>query len=73
MCADLDVDVIAPAILALLNGVLLSYRIGRPMDWDHIADNYTEFVMQGLRCPAEHSHRRRSARAGRGAPAAPRR
>jgi AcrR family transcriptional regulator len=56
VCPDLDVDVIAPAILALLNGVLLAYQIGRPMDWDHLADNYTEFIMQGLRCPSEHSH-----------------
>jgi AcrR family transcriptional regulator len=77
VCADLDVDVIAPAILALLNGVLLAYRIGRPMDWNHIADNYTEFIMQGLRCPPEHSHRAPPVRPGRGAAsrsaAAPRR
>jgi TetR/AcrR family transcriptional regulator, cholesterol catabolism regulator len=57
VCPDLDADVIAPAILTLLNGVLLAYRTGRHPDWDHLADNYTEFIMQGLRCPPEHTHR----------------
>jgi hypothetical protein len=40
----------------LLNGVLLSHQIGRPMDWDRVADNYTNFIMQGLTCPPSHDH-----------------
>src|SRR5215471_15298354 len=39
VCPDLDVDLVTPGILALLNGVLLSHQIGRPMDWDRVADN----------------------------------
>jgi AcrR family transcriptional regulator len=63
VCPDLDVDVIAPAILAMLNGALTSYRIGRPIDWEHVASNFTNFIMQGLACPPGHNHRAGSVKA----------
>jgi AcrR family transcriptional regulator len=63
VCPDLDVAVIAPAILAMLNGALLSHRIGRPIDWEHVASNFTNFIMQGLACPPSHHHRAGSVKA----------
>jgi AcrR family transcriptional regulator len=66
VCPDLDVNVIAPAILTMLNGALLSHRIGRPIEWAHVATNFTNFIIQGLTCPPSHNHRAASvsARAG---------
>jgi TetR/AcrR family transcriptional regulator, cholesterol catabolism regulator len=58
VCPDRDLDVLAPAILSMMNSVILAHRPARHIDWQHIADEYAAFILQGLSCPASHDHRR---------------
>jgi TetR/AcrR family transcriptional regulator, cholesterol catabolism regulator len=56
VCPTLDLDVMTPAILSMLNSVILAYRPGRAVAWPHVAETYADFVLQGLTCPPSHVH-----------------
>jgi AcrR family transcriptional regulator len=55
-CPDLDSRVMNNAILTMVNTVYMWYVDGQDITVQQIADEYAEFVINGLRCPPGHSH-----------------
>lgn len=55
-CPHHDPRIIGNVMLTTVNGVFLWYRPERDGDLTEIADAYTDYLMNGLRCPADHDH-----------------
>ncbi|MFV0523136.1 MAG: TetR/AcrR family transcriptional regulator [Acidimicrobiales bacterium] len=55
-CAAKDPRVMSNAILTMVNSVFLWYRPDRDDRLDGVAEAYAEFILGGLRCPADHDH-----------------
>lgn len=55
-CPAIDARVIGNIMLTTVNGVFLWYRPGRDGTLAEIADAYTDFLLNGLRCPVDHAH-----------------
>jgi TetR/AcrR family transcriptional regulator, cholesterol catabolism regulator len=63
-CPDVDSRVMNNAILTMVNTVYMWYSVGQEISLQSIATDYGNFTINGLRCPAEHTHRRLADRAG---------
>ena len=55
-CRERDPRVMSNLILTTVNSVFLWYRPERDGSITDIAHSYTDFVVAGLRCPADHDH-----------------
>ncbi len=56
LCPDLDRRIVGNALLTAVNSVYLWYRPGIDAPIEVVAKTYSELLLNGLRCPAEHVH-----------------
>ncbi len=55
-CPDLDARVVNNAILTMVNTVYMWYSTGQQISVDEVAETYSRFAINGLRCAPDHVH-----------------
>jgi TetR/AcrR family transcriptional regulator, cholesterol catabolism regulator len=56
ICPGLDPWLVSTGILTMINSVYMWYRPEHRLSMDDVADGYTRFILQGLRCPPGDEH-----------------